>query len=107
MNLSNKKFELNWNDEKNGIGHYISENDEYCIGQFINGVKHGKGTLYLPNGKIKQEGNWFFGIFTGNWININDLNQEYSILIKINKYYFFHHFNLIQIFYLTNSSLFQ
>ena len=45
---------------------YISESGEYYIGQFKNNFKHGKGTLYLPNGKIKQEGKWFYDIFNGN-----------------------------------------
>ena len=41
------------NDKREGNGKYI-----YYIGQFKNGLKHGKGTYYYSNGKIMYEGDW-------------------------------------------------
>ena len=44
------------NDKYEGNGKYIYENDEYYIGQFLNGLRHGKGTLYYKKCSIKYEG---------------------------------------------------
>ena len=40
------------NSKYNGYGKMIYENGEYYIGEFIDGLKHGKGILYYKNGKI-------------------------------------------------------
>ena len=54
------------NDKKEGNGKYIWENGEYYIGQFKNGLSHGKGTMYYSNGKIKYEGDWINNKFVDN-----------------------------------------
>ena len=46
------------NDKYEGNGKYIYENDEYYIGQFLNGLRYGKGTDYYKNGSIKYEGDF-------------------------------------------------
>ena len=37
---------------------YFYEDGEYYVGQFFNGLKHGKGTIYYKDGKIKYEGDF-------------------------------------------------
>ena len=41
-----------------GNGKYIWEDGEYYIGQYKNGLFHGKGTEYYSNGKIMYEGDY-------------------------------------------------
>ena len=38
-----------------GNGKYIWKDGEYYIGQFKNGLSHGKGTKYISNRNIKYE----------------------------------------------------
>ena len=47
------KFFSNFKKEKDKI---VYENGEYYVGEFKNGLKHGKGILYYKNGNIKYEG---------------------------------------------------
>ena len=51
------------------------KDDEYYIGQWKNGLRHGKGTLYYKNGSIKYEGDFVNNEFEGNgkyiWENGN------------------------------------
>ena len=49
-----------------GNGKIIYEDGDYFIGQFKNGLIHGKGTMYDSNGNIKYEGNWINGKPEGN-----------------------------------------
>ena len=34
------------------------EDGKYYIGQWKNGLRNGKGTMYYSNGTIKYEGDW-------------------------------------------------
>ena len=43
------------NDKREGNGKYISENGEYYIGEWKNGLFHGKGREYYAIGKYKQK----------------------------------------------------
>ena len=59
-------YEGDWiNNKREGNGKYIFENGEYYIGQFKNGLFHGKGIYYYSNGKIKKKGNWINNEFVG------------------------------------------
>ena len=46
------------NDKREGNGKYIFENGEYYIGQWKNGLFHGKGIYYYSNGNIKYDGDF-------------------------------------------------
>ena len=37
------------------------QNGKYYIGQYQNGLRNGKGTLYHSNGNIEKEGKWLNG----------------------------------------------
>ena len=50
----------------NGIKIYLLNNGEYYVGQVKNNLFHGKGTLYNPNGTIKQKGYWIDNEYVGN-----------------------------------------
>ena len=54
------------NDKYEGKGKGIWENGEYYIGQWKNGLRNGKGTLYNKNGDIIQKGNWINDKFVEN-----------------------------------------
>ena len=74
-----KKYEGDYiNDGYEGNGKYIGENGECYIGQWKNGLKHGKGTIYYSNGKIKYEGDYINDKYEGNGKYIYD-NDEYYI----------------------------
>ena len=54
-------YEGDWvNDDYEGHGKYINKNGDYYEGQFKNGLKNGKGKIFLSNGLI---------IYSGNFIN--------------------------------------
>ena len=40
----------------------------YYIGQWLNGLSHGKGTIYYKNGKIIYDGDFVKGKSEGNCI---------------------------------------
>ena len=54
------------NDKREGNGKCIIEDGEYYIGQYKNGLFHGKGIVYYSNGNIRKKGNWINGKFDGN-----------------------------------------
>jgi len=56
----------------------IYENGEYYIGEWLNNLKHGKGTYYYKNGNIKYEGDFIKNKFEGNGKYIYE-NGEYYI----------------------------
>ena len=65
--IQNIKFEGDFiNGKFEGNGKYIWENGEYYIGQWKNGLFHGKGIEYYSNGNIKNEGNWINDKFVEN-----------------------------------------
>tara|TARA_B110000196_G_C20667605_1_gene440356 strand:- start:265 stop:501 length:237 start_codon:yes stop_codon:yes gene_type:complete len=43
---------------ENGQGAYISHNGNKYLGEFKDGIMHGKGTLYNPDGSIYHSGLW-------------------------------------------------
>lgn len=43
---------------KHGKGKYIFKDRSYYEGSWRNNMMHGKGVLYLPNGKVEYEGEW-------------------------------------------------
>ena len=61
-----------------GNGKYIWENGGYYIGQFKNGLSHGKGILYYSNGNILYEGDFINDKPEGNGKYIWE-NGEYYI----------------------------
>ena len=44
----------------------ILEDGKYNIGQYKNGLRNGKGTMYYANGKIKYKGDWIDDKFIEN-----------------------------------------
>ena len=57
--INNGKYEgFTKNNKLEGYGKYIYENGEYYIGQWLNDLKHGKGTIYYKNNTIKYEGDY-------------------------------------------------
>jgi len=44
------------NDKYGGEGEYYCSNGDYYIGDFKDGLKHGKGTLYNKKGEIIIKG---------------------------------------------------
>jgi len=44
--------------KKENIERFTYKNGEYYIGKWLNDQRHGKGTLYYKNGKIKYEGDF-------------------------------------------------
>ena len=75
------------NNKREGFGKYTYENGQYYIGQWLNGIKCGKGFLYYRNNTIKYEGDFVNGKYKGkgkyNWEDgeyyigqfVNDLNH--------------------------------
>jgi len=72
-NEYNKKEDYNTNKRK-----FIYENGDYYIGEWLNGLRHGKGKLYYENGNIKYEGNFIKDKFEGKG-QYNFENGEYYI----------------------------
>ena len=66
------------NNVIDGNGKYIWENGSYYIGQWIKGLKHGKGKLYYENNNIKYDGDYKMDLFDGYGKYI-DQNGEYFI----------------------------
>ena len=60
-----------------GNGKYIYEDGEYYIGQWKNGLKHGKGILYNKNGNIIYEGDYVNGKKEGNGKFILESGEYY------------------------------
>ena len=56
----------------------VYENGVFYIGQFMNGLRHGKGILYYKNGNIKYEGDFVNDKYEGNGKYIWE-NGEYYI----------------------------
>ena len=54
------------------------ESGEYYVGQWKNGLMHGKGTMYYPNGTIAYDGDWICEQPEGNGKYIYQ-NGEYYI----------------------------
>jgi len=60
------KYTGYWKDDKyNGNGTLTWRNKTKYIGEFKNGLKHGPGKVYEPNGKVLMKGNWEDDKFTG------------------------------------------
>ena len=49
------------NGKREGYGKYNFESGECYNGQWLKGKKHGKGTYYYKNGKIKIDGDLVHG----------------------------------------------
>ena len=80
---SNDKIEYYKNKlnlKKNILSKYVYKNGEYYIGEWLNGLRHGKGTLYYKNGNIKYDGDFIKDKFEGNgkyiYINGTYLNNQ-------------------------------
>ena len=54
----------------NGQGEMLYEDGRFYKGEFQNDKKHGKGILFLPNGR-KIEGTWILGKQEGQGKYIN------------------------------------
>ena len=54
------------NNNFEGFGKYIWENGEYYIGQWLDGLRHGKGIIYYKNDSIKYEGDFVNDKYEGN-----------------------------------------
>ena len=50
----------------NGNGKCVYENGNYYIGQFLNNLRNGKGTIYYKNNKIKYEGDFIKDVAQGH-----------------------------------------
>ena len=59
-------LKANLNDLTKRIGKYIFKNGSYYIGEWSNGLKHGKGIIYNKNNTILYEGYFFKDKFEGN-----------------------------------------
>ena len=69
-------------------GQMNSENEERYVGQLVNGLRHGKGTVYYKdNGKVKYEGDFVCGKYEG-FGELYDKKGaiKYKGFFKINKY---------------------
>ena len=66
INENINKIKICMNELKEGNGKYIFENGEYYIGEWLNYLGHGKGTLYYKDNKIKYEGDFIKGKFEGS-----------------------------------------
>ena len=65
------------NGKLEGSGKFIWPNGCYYIGQFKNGKRHGKGTIYYKNGNIMYEGDF-----------VNNKKEGYGkIILKNGQYY--------------------
>ena len=65
------------NGKAEGNGQYIYENNEYYIGQFKNGLKHGKGIIFFENGNIKYVGKFINDNYKENENNIFENDRQY------------------------------
>ena len=54
-------YNIKYNNEYNGYGKMIYENGEYYIGEWKDGLRHGKGILFFNNAKLI-----FSGVFIGD-----------------------------------------
>lgn len=76
-NLTNSsdKVENNYNNDEikgchsgdciGGYGSFIQDSDgSVYVGNFKNGLYHGKGIMFYNNGKVKKEGKWKKGLFS-------------------------------------------
>ena len=52
-------------DKKGEVRSNFFREGEYYIGQYVNGLRNGKGIMYYSNGNIKYDGDWFNGNFEG------------------------------------------
>ena len=75
MVKSNMNKFLNYKFE--GNVKYIYDDEQYYIGQFKNGLKDGKGTLYYKNGNIEYEGDFKKGKYDGEGKYIYESGDYY------------------------------
>ena len=61
-----------------GNGKYFYENGEYYIGQWLKGLRNGKGIEYYQNGNIKYSGDFVNDNYEGNG-QFFDENGNYYI----------------------------
>ena len=55
------KYEGDFKDDRvEGNGKFYWGNGNTYIGEFKNGLKHGKGTIFFMDGKVHFEGNFNF-----------------------------------------------
>ena len=74
--MINLKFE--------GNGKEFFEDGEYYIGQYKNGLRHGKGIEYYSNGNIKYKGNFVNDEKNGIGHYISEIGEYYIGQFKIN-----------------------
>ena len=69
-----------WKDGKQeGRGIAIKEEGYYYIGEFMGGLKHGQGSLYLINGEKMYEGEWEKSNIHGQGTSYKDGNKYTGI----------------------------
>ena len=54
------------------------EDGQYYLGEFKNGLKHGKGKLFYKNGNIEYEGDFLEGKFEGEGKYIYENGDYYE-----------------------------
>ncbi|XP_068734759.1 radial spoke head 1 homolog [Montipora capricornis] len=60
------KYEGKWeNDERNGPGTYFYKNGDIYEGGWKNNMRHGQGVYTCASTRLKYEGNWSEGSFSG------------------------------------------
>ena len=60
-----------------GNGKFYFDDGEYYIGQFLNGLRHGNGTLYYRNGNVQYEGEFINDKAEGDGRFIDEEGNQY------------------------------
>ena len=62
-----------------GHGRYVYKSGEVYEGQQKNGIRHGCGTLFRPDGTIEFEGEWVNG---NRHVAVNSGNHTHSVPLQ-------------------------